>query len=101
LVDTEADISLLKGNKLIGTTECDSKKKVKVKCLDGSPMETHGVVEARIELSNSSIRHEKSGRRVCKEICQMSNEQTTETEKKGPFGNYDYSQAHFRKVCTR
>ena len=38
LIDTGADISLLKGNKLIGTTEYDPEKKVKVKCLDGSSM---------------------------------------------------------------
>jgi hypothetical protein len=58
LIDTGADISLLKGNKLIGTTEYNPEKKVKVKCVEGSPMETHCVVEARIELSNSSILHE-------------------------------------------
>jgi len=58
LIDTGADISLLKGNKLIGTTEYDPEKKVKVKCVDGSPMETHGILEARVELSNSSTVHE-------------------------------------------
>ena len=58
LIDTGADISLLKGNKLIGTTEYDPVKKVKVKCVDGSPMETHGFLEARVELSNSSIVHD-------------------------------------------
>jgi hypothetical protein len=58
LIDTGADISLLKGNKLIGTTQYDPEKKVKVKCVDGSPMETHGVLEARVELSNSSIVHD-------------------------------------------
>jgi len=58
LIDTGADISLLKGNKLIGTTEYDPEKKVKVKCVDSSPIETHGVLEARIELSNSSIVHD-------------------------------------------
>jgi len=47
LIDTGANISLLKGNKLIGTTEYDPEKKVKVKCVDGSPMETHGVLEVR------------------------------------------------------
>jgi hypothetical protein len=31
LIDTGADISLLKGSKLIGTTEYDPEKKVKVK----------------------------------------------------------------------
>ena len=57
LVDTGADISLLKGSKLVGSTEYDPDKKIRVKCVDGSPMETHGVVEAKIELGNSSIRH--------------------------------------------
>ena len=56
--DTGADISLLKGNKLIGTTEYDPVKKVKVKCVHGSPMETHGVLEAKVELSNSWIVHD-------------------------------------------
>ena len=55
LIDMGADISLLKGDKLIGTTEYDPDRKVKVKCADGSPMETHGVLEARFELRNSSI----------------------------------------------
>lgn len=57
-IDTEAYISLLRGNKLIGTTEYNPEKKVKVKCVDGSPMETHSVLEARIEISNSSIAHD-------------------------------------------
>jgi len=55
LIDTGADISLLKEDNLIGTTEYDPKRKVNVKCVDASPMETHGVLEARIELRNSSI----------------------------------------------
>jgi hypothetical protein len=55
LVDTGEDISLLKGNKLIETTKYDPEKNVKVKCIDGCPMETHGVLEARIEIRNSSI----------------------------------------------
>ena len=58
LTDTGADISLLKENKLIGTTEYDPEKKMKIKCVDESPMETHCVLEARIELSNSSIVHD-------------------------------------------
>jgi hypothetical protein len=57
LIDTGADISLLKGDSLIGTTEYDPERKVNVKCVDGSPMETHGVLEARIKLKNSSIVH--------------------------------------------
>ena len=58
LIDKRADISLLKGNKLVGTREYDSEKKVKVKCINGSPLETHGIVEDRIKLSISSIRHD-------------------------------------------
>ena len=57
LIDTGADISLIKGNKLIGTTEYDPGRKVRVKCVDGSPIETHGIVEARIEIGHSSIGH--------------------------------------------
>ena len=57
LIDTGADVSLPKGNKLIGTTEYDPEKKVKVKCVGGSPMETRGILETRVELSNSSIVH--------------------------------------------
>jgi hypothetical protein len=33
LIDTGADISLLKGKKLIGMTEFDPERKVKVKCV--------------------------------------------------------------------
>jgi predicted aspartyl protease len=58
LIDTGADVSLLKGDKLIGATEYDPERKVKVKCVDGSPVETHGVLEARIVLGNSSIVHD-------------------------------------------
>jgi hypothetical protein len=57
LIDTGADINLLKGKKLVGTTEFDPDCKLKVKCVDGSPMETHGVVEAKIELKDSSVAH--------------------------------------------
>jgi len=57
LTDTGAEICLLKGNKLIGATEYDPEKRMKVKCVDGSPMETHGVLEAKIELHNNSVVH--------------------------------------------
>jgi len=33
------------------------RKRVKVKCVDGSPMDTHGVLEAKIEIHNSSVVH--------------------------------------------
>ena len=53
LIATGADISLLKEERLIGTTECDPDRKVEVKCVDGSPMETYGVLEAKIEIKDS------------------------------------------------
>jgi hypothetical protein len=58
LVDTAADISLLKGEKLIGSTEYDPAGKVRVKSVNESWIETHGKISATIELMNSSITHE-------------------------------------------
>ena len=55
LIDTGADINLLKGDKLLGTTEYDPERKVKVKCVDGSLMETHGDLEARIQLKTGLL----------------------------------------------
>jgi len=57
LVDTGADVSLLKGNKLVETTEFNPEGKIEVKCVDSSTMETHGVIEAKIRLGNKSITH--------------------------------------------
>jgi hypothetical protein len=57
LVDTGADVSLLKGNKLVGTTEFNPEGKIEVKCVDGSTIETHGIVEAKIRLGSKSITH--------------------------------------------
>ena len=58
LIDTGADISLIKAEKLIESTGVDPTKGVKVKCVDGSPIETHGIVEAQVKLRGSSIPHE-------------------------------------------
>jgi hypothetical protein len=52
-IDAGADIKSPKGSKLIGTMEYDPEKKVKVKCVDGSPVENHCAVEAKIVFSNS------------------------------------------------
>ena len=41
------------GNNLIGNMEYDPEKEVKLKCVDGSPVENHGVVEAKIVHGNS------------------------------------------------
>jgi hypothetical protein len=58
LIDTGADVCLLKADKLIRTTEYDPEGKVRVKCVDGSPMETHSVIGATIELGSNSISHD-------------------------------------------
>jgi hypothetical protein len=58
LIDTGADISLLKADKLIGNTEVDPKRKVKVKCVNGSPIETDGIVEVRVKLGSDLIPHD-------------------------------------------
>ena len=57
LVDTGADVSLLKGSKLVGTTEFDPEGKIEVKCVDGSTIEAHGIVETKIRLGSKSITH--------------------------------------------
>jgi hypothetical protein len=57
LIDTGADISLVKGEKLIGSTEFDPSQKVKVKCVDGSPLETHGVVDTLIRIGSNELPH--------------------------------------------
>jgi hypothetical protein len=46
LLDTGADISLIKCTTLVGTTEYDPNQRIKVKCEDGAVVETHGIVEA-------------------------------------------------------
>jgi len=57
LVDTGADVSLLKGSKLVGTAEFNPDKRIKVKCVDGSGIETHGAIEAKIGLGSKSVTH--------------------------------------------
>jgi hypothetical protein len=58
LIDSGADVSVLKGKNLIGSTKYDPERKVRVKSVSGSLIETHGAIEAVIELRNSSITHE-------------------------------------------
>jgi len=57
LVDTGADVSLLKGSKLVGTAEFNPDERIKVKCVDGSPIETHGAIEVKIGLGSKSVTH--------------------------------------------
>lgn len=49
LVDTGADISLIKSTKLIGEAEFDPDRKVKVRGVDGSVVQTFGVIEVGIQ----------------------------------------------------
>ena len=58
LVDTGADISLLKAEKLVGSTGVDPLRKERVKGVNGAPIETYGIVTASVKLRNSSIPHE-------------------------------------------
>jgi len=48
LVDSGADISLVKSYKLLGTAEFEPKDRVRVKSVEGSVVETHGSIESRI-----------------------------------------------------
>ena len=48
LLDTGADISLVQSSTLLGNTAVDPQKKVRVKCLRGSIVETHGAVRLSI-----------------------------------------------------
>ena len=57
LVDTGADVSLIKGSKLKGATEFNPDAREKIKCVGGSPMETHGTVDANIEIGRELIAH--------------------------------------------
>ena len=55
LVDSGADISLVKSQKLLGTTDFEPKDRVRVKGVDGSKLETHGSIEARIQVGGLEI----------------------------------------------
>ena len=48
LVDSGADISLIKSEHLVGSTEFDSRGKVRIKSVDASMMEMHGSIQANI-----------------------------------------------------
>ena len=48
LVDSGADISLVKSYKLLGTAEFEPNDRVRVKSVEGSVIETHGSIETRI-----------------------------------------------------
>jgi len=48
LVDSRADVSLVKSYKLLGTSEFEPKDRLRVKSVEGSVTETHGSIETRI-----------------------------------------------------
>jgi hypothetical protein len=55
LVDSGADISLVKSQKLLSTAEYEPKDRVRVRGVEGSSIETHGTVETKILESEISI----------------------------------------------
>jgi transposase InsO family protein len=55
LVDSGADISLVKSYKLLGTAEFEPKERVRVRSVDGSVIETHGSLEACIRERETDI----------------------------------------------
>jgi hypothetical protein len=57
LIDTGADISILKGNKLMGSTEFGPSGRVKVRCVDGSTIDTHGVIKATVRFGRQAVSH--------------------------------------------
>jgi len=55
LVDSGADINLVKSYKLLRTAEFESKDRVRVKRVEGSVIETHGSLETRIRKGGIDI----------------------------------------------
>jgi hypothetical protein len=49
LVDSGADISLLKSKNLLGTVEFEPDERVRLKSVDGSVIETHGSLEIKVQ----------------------------------------------------
>jgi hypothetical protein len=55
LVDSGADVSLVKSQKLLGTAEFEPGDRVRVKGVDWSILETHGSIETRIRAEGLEI----------------------------------------------
>jgi hypothetical protein len=55
LLDTGAEVSLIKSPKLICTTEFDPSDRVRVKCVDGSIVETHGTIDTCVREGKKKI----------------------------------------------
>jgi hypothetical protein len=56
LVDTGADISLIRSKKLKGEAECEPDRKVEVRGVDGSVVQTYGVIEVEVLEGNFRVR---------------------------------------------
>ena len=54
LVDSGADISLLKSKTLLGTAEFEPSDRVRVKSVEGSVIETHGSTETNLSYLQES-----------------------------------------------
>jgi hypothetical protein len=55
LLDTGVDVSVIKSKKLVSTTEFELQQKVRLKSVDGSIVETHGLVKAQVTEGNMSV----------------------------------------------
>jgi hypothetical protein len=55
LVDTGADVSLLKSARLLGTAEFEPKDKMRIRSVEGSVIQTYGSIETRILEGNVEI----------------------------------------------
>ena len=55
LVDSGADINLVKSEKLLGTAEFEPRDRVRVKSVEGSMIETHGRLETQVLEGEMSI----------------------------------------------
>jgi hypothetical protein len=55
LVDSGADISLVKSEELLSTAELEPRDRVRIKSVEGSIIETHGSLETQVRESEMNI----------------------------------------------
>jgi hypothetical protein len=55
LLETGAKVSVVKSHKLIGSTRFEPQQNFKLKSLDGSIVETHGLVKAQVREGELAI----------------------------------------------
>jgi hypothetical protein len=56
LVDTGANISLIKSTKLIGEAEFDPERRVNVKSVEGFVVQTYGIIDVEVREGNFIVR---------------------------------------------